>query len=900
MSEDLGTVWNARLSSSAGEIARGRALTKDAAGRYVLATTANLLVGLQVYAVSLDAGRSDQSIRAAHMGYVTHGTIGDLPGTGLYVTVAADGSLTRTATITSLTIGDYLPVDGAMRLWPGYQTGAGEVTSDATSIQGVAVTSASATRSNKLTGDGTNVRFRSDTPDFRDWSPLGNGSTSDVAKLREFLTFVGSYGRGYIPHPTSGYYVDDTIEICDDTASGNLRGLRLYGDLADPFTPTLKPTFICAVPCPTGAAADITAIGNGGSGQLMQTIVLGAGGESVTTATADKWVGRPIRLWAAATKAHNGEFFITSVPSDGVVTVYQPNTGAAGADANDGAIRWRIWRSTFHIAAREFHLEGFAFTNPTGRWGPHIEVGQPFRPGALSVIQWSIYNCAFFSETTTRRFRYGLQIAKQIVPRVDATGYSANGAGVPQVFSTSQVDTGDIFRCAFFWYDEAAICHSSPNAQSKEVTVRKTQIASSCRTLSGYGGIGYLVPRHTFGAGGVYSSEGSPHANFYDCSFGAVDRAVQMGGSASAPWTFTACYFESCRRIFRSSSSTTQPIVFVGGGINPLTTGSLIHPSRELFEMLDDGPLTFVGSFIRQADNTKLHGVFASTAGKRTRMVAIGTWFGGNTGWTGRRGRTVARLCGPYKFTSGDTATFSVDGGAGQNVVCTVANFTAAGVLNVDLNEVDSWQLGRLIDYTLTGGAAWGEYDNSPVIVETETEGTGGSINLTAAAGGWVDVDIPGGAFVGFVQTNIAATYGGWFDYARGSGSGTEPQGVSITTLGNHTAPETYSGTHTAWPEGTRHFGTQLENLMTSVAGSGSNITAVTGGVVTVAGAVMTVADTNVTARSIITLIPTNAAAVALGLGFLSARTAATSFAFTFPGAPAGTETYLYSIAEPT
>lgn len=804
MSDNLVVTWDAVLSAVAGTVVRGKALTKDTAGKWLLATTANRAVwtgAANVWGVSLTDGSDSQAIRVAHGGLVPFAVIGTLTGSGDYVNVDANAGLVRASAITADTIADYLP-NGDIRVQLGYQTGAGTVSGNATGIQGVSVTSADATRSNKLTGDGTVLRFREDMPDFRDWSPAADGATDDSAKLQAFFDAVGSYKSGRLAG--SNIYIANLCTI-EDATSGGLKGIRIFGDYGEPFTPTARPGLICAVPCPTGAAADITAGGNGGSGQYMQTIALGSGSSAVTVANSDRYIGRRIRLWNTTDKAHTGVFIITSVPSDGVVTIYNPNTGATSTDASDGSIYWRILMPTLRIACREFRIEALSLTAPTGTWGPMLEIGQSPRAGASSVIQWALHRVAFWVDQYTKNPECGLLTAQDIVPRSGNAHYATNGAGVPQVYQTSQVDTGDIYRCAFFGLDNSWK-HYSKTGQSKEITCRRTQFAQALRNYGGYGGNGYVIPRETFGAGGTYTVSGSGHVNFENCSFAALSRAIQIGGGTSPVTSITSCMFESTQRIFRSSAGTAQLINFVGCTIHPISTSSK-HPSQELFESLDDGPLNFIGCNLMQTDSAGLHGVFTSSSGKRGHMSIVGCWIKGTSGWVGRRGRVTARLCGPYKFTSGDIGTFAVDGGANQNVTVTAANFTSAGLTGVDLNEVTSWQLGRLIDYSLTGAVAWGEYDEAPPVVETSTEGTGGRIEYISGAGGWALVDFPTGVQTGFAQTALSTAYGGWFDCSRSSGSGTEPISMSVhVPPGTIVAPFTYSSTHSPWPA-TKQFG---------------------------------------------------------------------------------------------
>ena len=886
---------------SGGNGSMGYAVCNPAGGGFVVATTANRAGGtVEIVGVALENFYSGVQFRVATSGYVPADVIGSLTGYGRYVSVDSTGRLYRSSSVTSDTIGTFSASDGSVFISTDYQFGG--MTGNATSIQGISVTSASANKSWILAGDGANLRSRKDMPDTRDYGLAADGVTDDVAKLRTFATDVATYGVGHIHQSGSGILIGDTWELHDDTPSGSLRGIHLISDLADPFAPGVAAgyTFVNAVPCPSGSKAQITAYGNGGSGQNMQTVYLGNwslgdySGVQVTVATADKFVGRPVRLWYTNTKAHAGEFFITSVPADDTITIYQPNTGAGGSDANSGSIRFRIYRPMIDIRMREFRLEGMSFTakSGAGKLGPLLEIGQPYRTGAVSVIAWGLERCAFHNAgSTSRRSRYGLQIAKQIVLRSGASGYVTNGAGVPQVTSTTQVDTGDLFRVNFFGMDEMCVCHSSPNAQSKEVTFRKCQFAPSGFNVSGYGGIGYGVPRQTFIAGGQYTVEGSPGVNFYDCSFGALDVGIQLGAGSSMPVDVHSCYWESTQRPLRAISiSAPRPINLFGSAIAP--TNTVPHPSRELMEIVGDGPLNLFGTNLQANDGSKYH-MSLSGSSQEGKLGMYGAWFKGAPGWQGYRARVSSRQCGPYVFDSGDTLVFAVDGGADQTVTISVANFTAAGVVSADLNEVQAWQLGRLINQSVTGCAAWGDYDNALVVVESATEGAGSRIEFKSATGKAALIDFPTGVQAGLAQSAMSSATSGWIASARTSGA----IPMAISSYGS-IVTDYATSTVSRWWEGTKRFGTVFKNEIATT--NSGTFTAVTGGAVTVAGAVVTVADTRVGASSVVQLVPTNAAAVALGVGYLSARTALTSFAFTFPGAPAGTETFTYSITDPT
>lgn len=897
---------NAVVSPTGGSVARLDAVCAagPTSNYVVVATTANLAVaGGRFRGVALEAASGNQAIQIVDFGTVDLLTT-VLTGTGEYVSVNATGQLVRTTTVTSATIGTL--ENGTIHVNVALSMGAATIAS-ATAIQGMSVSATAPVRGSVLASDGAIWYPRKQVPHFADYSPAGDGTTDDSAKLQQFLTDMGTYGGGHIDEPpgNNGYLISNMVIARDSTADGNLRGIHLTGHLADPFNVNATGfTFVNGVTCPSGNAATISSYGNGpvgwvyptpldatGSGSNMQMIT---GLSGVLAADEDLYVGRSMRLWYCDTKAHNGEFYVVAVPANNVVIIAQPNTGAAGTDANSGSIRWKIYMPMWQIRMREFRLEGMAFTpaNGGGKRGPLLEVGQSDKVGGTSVIQWAVARCAFASGSSTRLARYGVQVAKQIVPRVGHPERVLNGAGIPQVINTSQVDTGRFDRCAFAGMDEMGVAHSSASAQSKEVTFEKCQFGPSSRNLAGYGGIGYGCPRNTFAAGGVYSAEGSPGVNFSHCSFGALDLAVQLGSGSSAPVDFVSCYWESARRLLRAYSAAVPRVInFFGCGLAP--TGTQPHPSCEAIEMLGEGPLNFFGSNPQFQDNSYYHIVCTSTGVRETKVNFFGCWFKGAPAWTGKRARVTARLCGPYSFNSGDTLVFAVDAGANQTVTITVANFTTAGVANVDLDQVESWQLGKLIDYYVTGCEAWGEFDNAPPVVESATQGAASRIEFVSATGKAAYVDFPTGVQAGVAQSALSLGTSGYIDSSRSAGN----INIAVGNFGNLAASYTTT-TVFAWPEGVRRFGTALVNDITGP--NGGTFTAVTGGIVTVAGAAVTITDTRVTANSIVTLIPTNPDAVTLGAWYLSARTANTSFQVTFPGAPGGTETYIYTITDPT
>ena len=70
-----------------------------------------------------------------------------------------------------------------------------------------------------------------------------------------------------------------------------------------------------------------------------------------------------------------------------------------------------------------------------------------------------------------------------------------------------------------------------------------------------------------------------------------------------------------------------------------------------------------------------------------------GAWFKGRLGGRVPSARVVEAMRAMCS-TPEIPLVFAVDGGADQTVTISVANFTAAGVVSADLNEVQAWQLG--------------------------------------------------------------------------------------------------------------------------------------------------------------------------------------------------------------
>jgi hypothetical protein len=991
MSESLTVTWNAQYDASVGDIPSGYALTKTAAGKFVVATTANRAVWSDnwVFAVSLDAGRGDQTVRAAHQGYVQASTFGySLGATGRYVNVQADGTLTRSASITADTVGIY-QIDGSIIVDLLLSVG-GAVTGNATAIQGVSVSSASASRGQHLVADGTSIRAREDVPDFRDWSPVADGVTDQSALLQLAFNdvFQRSNRRKLRVNPPAnrlGYRIAQTVTAYDDTDGGNARefvldgypGEKKYGDL---------PTFVCGVTCPSGSAASVTSYYSG-TGQATQVWSLGAS-SGVTVALKEQFIGQQFVAWNPTDILNCGEFIIVGVPADNQITVYNPRAGATGTDANNGAIRWRIYLPTFDVRAGSWLIQGVGFYSATGRWGAQLNIGQPFRAGGTGPNGFTVRQCNF-SGASTWVTRYGMQIACEIVPR-GGSGYSAdspfytgrNGNGDLQVVQTVQVDEGLVEENKFLGLDSMGVRHSSGNGQSKSIVFRRNTYAQGGRG-SNYGMIGYGQPRIAYSPGPAWNVEGNPQSKHVDTIPGAIDLVFLVGGSSSGGVKcFEGTFSEAASRLAVVYGTGLNPTVFRDTQMT--TNVNSLHLSKEMIDFRSDGPLYLDMLHVVQADNVGAHIQVRSTSSKTALCVATAVCCQGVPGWVGRRARREAGRPGPYKVLSTDDLQISVNGGTTRTIGrATANNLARIAQSTADVNELESWQMGRLLNggpqgtgraqnaaydvgaviqtatgrtnsvtYVVTGAGttanvsdpsaawsvtpdvtfsdgtvtlivsegfnAWGEWDNYPPSIQSMTNGTGGSIQVV---GGTLQtlMDWSGLITYGQVQTQICIDTNGLFDLHPGAGAGTEPVSHELVMLGGVCTPTTYSGTHLPMPNGITRYGTThtVYNETRTAAGgsftacaSGGPAKALTlaGGNTTISGAVVSSAandirvdDPRCTPRSLVTVHPTNAAAVTLGVPFeVDASRAAGTFKLTFPGPPAGTETYRYSITEPT
>ncbi len=753
---------------------------------WVVADTTNLAGGaVDIGGIALETAVSGgASVQVLTAGYCPPEVIGALSGTGDWVTVGSTGALSRSSAVTAATVGKYQS-DGGVIVDLSLQSG-GAVTGNATAIQGVSVTSASGARSYVLAGDGTNIRSRRGTKNALDYGAVGDGSTDDTAALQLLLDDLSAGEIGFVPRPPSAYLITEPILVDEPGTTLVFEGELIH----TPLTSLINVRAKMSEPHGTGAA--VTAYGNGGSGSNMMTLTLGAytgttptgsyaGGSTckrVLAADANDWIGRWISIPTAVgmTAGVGGEWQITGVPSNDTITVQ------GGASAADTGLHWRINIPAFILCAQSITLAGLCvapFSNATtGRSWCGIEINYPsHRTSALTVADIVLKNVTV-NVAGSGSFRHGFSVARSVVPLTGVPNSSTNGAGVLQTWNPTQVDTIQFHDCGVWMppnlpYAEAAFEHCSASGQSRD---------------SNWWG-GNFYARHPYLNPSRGSVGSSGQLDFHGTSFSTPSVIWTLGGANTRPRVMEDCYSEAMGRVLLDRGAGSSETIVSRGGYG--FSASTIHPSGCLIETASAGPFSFL-SQVHASDDTATSMHLAELSANQTTKeqdVRIAAHVRGATTFTGVRGRvdSTTTVGGLLRFAGTETFGLTIDGAA-ASFTCSQANFNTACGFTVDLNWIQPWQLMLLIQNQQSGSRCWADADGYRMHIETATQGTGGSIQVTTNTTMTV---WPAFSVAGLAQQQISKDTAGLVTINRSAGSSTDPAAVRFDYDVRHLAVAT-------------------------------------------------------------------------------------------------------------
>ena len=906
---NLSVTWDASLAASAGEIPAGRVLTKDTAGRFVLATTANRAVwtGATMFAVSLTAGRGDQNVQACHAGFVPSSIVGTLSGSGSYVDCQSDGTMARATVSSANTIADYLPT-GDIVVQLGYQTGAA-ATGNATAIQGVTVSSASGAASYELRGDGTNIRsVLADAYHLEDFGTLDTtGATSSYTAWAAALAATPSESTLVVP---DGIYKIDTapLVIRDDNTGGNKHGIRIVGPGGNELR---NGGAILRHHIAEPSSTVITYVSHGTSGTKFLRLA-GWTGLDATLHT-----GRVCWLWNSA---NAGPWIVAKVHNSTTLSLYQPNTALYPpvSDATlSGAIRGRIDMPLFEIRARGVVLENLAFEAGAGvRCGELVSIRNPPGLGYSLVTRPQLIGVKFGLADSTASARHALTIGLPYVPDSDnATYYSATGqdgtdTNIPLVADSAARGNGNVSEglvSGFYaqyagWY--STILHGSTSGQS---AVWKFLDGTILPVIGAY-----CVPvRHNANA----------HADFEDFTFSdSEDFCIRTNGN-NRPRRYTRCYIEAGASFLadRSGGNTNQVSILRDCYLRQTAS----HPSGAMVEVNSQGPTLIQGGRIGNSGNNpwQMRMVGGSVSEVSYLSLDSITLEGLTTYSSGAPARGYGDSRCPFYMDGTwelDLEEDALSGGAHiRTFAFTSANFTSAGCFtypwpNTTISEIYLAQVAKCIRYLATlngwGITAWVDEDQTRLWVASTTVGASSRLRIsTHARGGKIDASVPlglaAGTYAGTASNSLGTDTSGLLESFNTLTSPGTVNPCNVTMIGCNYYNA--AGTQQTLPTIIgKNYGTITSTIGKTIMGQRFSPP---GGTFTMGAANnKTVADTRVKAGTVVRLTATNAAAATLMAGASSlyqdvaATTADASFVVKTAdaAAAAGTETFSYTLEE--
>lgn len=757
---------NAVVAAAASDIPKGYAVCLNATSTgYVTATTAARAVWSgAIWGIALDIGIQNTSVPIATTGYVDPSVIGVIGGTGNYVEATSTGLLQRNTATSADTVGRYMP-DGGIVVDLAVATSTG----NATAIQGISVTSASAGISQILAGNGTALRSRLGTYnmlDFREKAAANLGlalpaldnsaNAKTVNKAAWDLALATVSAGSEIRFSRGDWYVGDEWTFWTGTAYyGSLSnilfsfengrtlgnpGARIIGDWGDPY----------------GIAASITTYtddsgSHGGSYQWNTMTLTGCtsvSGIAVTVANAAKLIGRPVRVWNATNANCNLSSTVCAIPADGTIVVWNPNsTGVAAPDyglgggLGSGKVCWQIERALIDIRTREFEFDRAVFqsvsSTPIGAMVRVTESPSPAANGSTSttVTNNRFRNCLFLVASHAQKARCGIRNADDTLPESNHLYYSTNSAGYPLPWHPYQVDETQYIDCFFLGTigsGFSGVIGVGSSGQAESHHFRRCQFQGvRC---------GYLTLRSSVGNSNL------AHANFYECEFAhAYDTHVDICTSAFGV-QILQCQSESgpSRLLLdrggvsaRSITVNDLELQFYGTGAAAPNIG---HPSLEVISTNSEGVICVerCNFYTGDSDARTILSLNHSQGATNNRAAAVSfrcNMVYGSRSVAGRRGSVSAGRRGPDVFAGTETLDVKVDG-ATTTVTLSQANYNAALAVyggasyTVNMNRVRRWETALLLEKYVSGIRAWASEEDETLTVWSNNMSTG-TIQIT-------------------------------------------------------------------------------------------------------------------------------------------------------------------------
>jgi hypothetical protein len=624
-------------------------------------TAANLaLAGGKLRGVALENAAAGFPIQIIDYGSVN----ATLTGSGIYVNYDASGNLARSSTPGTNTVGTY--ENGVIHVNLDFPSTGG----NATSVGGVPVSSAVATRSYVLAGDGSTARFRAGVLNVLDFLPTGTdpSTVTDWITYLDAMVLAATHGQTlYLPKVAGAatpYPISRTWRIFTDTEHGGWRHLSVVMENARGLG-TVDNCITAQFSDITGTTASIDFVGSGTGAFRMMRLT---GCTGATKALESELIGCQVHVWGSATAANTCQGALCKIESDGVIWINAPSTSTA-TDAG-AQVHWRIQRCAVEWGVYAGAVHNMALVVGSGQdlWTMWHDTQPNGGSSAVSASRW-VQNMHISNNGGTGKFHEGIAFAKTIVPLPTNANYSTgvySGVTVPQPYlPSSNSEASYDLVVVEFGPRAAAIAGYSGNGQSEQHHFTRLS-ANFVQCI--------WDTVHTFNSSSAYNQA---HANFTDVRVGTVYDTIFDTANAARPINVDLVTGESgagCR-ILRYKGSAILPSRLSRVYMSYYGTGTLKeHPTGELMTLTNKGPIQCTDVYAYLLNDSATWTVYCNA---NTNYVLENFGVCGTTLRAGRPAQKNAGRFGPIFYSDGDKFRL-IANGVDQTVAITQAAVTAA------------------------------------------------------------------------------------------------------------------------------------------------------------------------------------------------------------------------------